>query len=219
MNSKMSAAMIAVAVGLGGMAANDARAQVKTTTTTTTTGNLNIGITSGEPRGYAFLLPVPPRTGGVHEVYVDLRPDDTEPPADQWTWHVDQSAAQIKAATTMTWYAQASCPDDLTLLQVVGPAGTLTQNPLQNPIWGNFKTQSFTVDTVKQVCEDWANANQCDILVPGEGCALSTTFDLVGGVAPATSADRLRLKASCSSGALPTLDYAPKMRLHCARAQ
>lgn len=213
MNPKMTAVMIAAAVGLGVAAADEARAQGGTKTQR----NLNIGISSGEPKGYAFLLPVPPRTGGVHEVHVDLRPDDTQPPPDQWTWHVDQSAAQIKSATKMTWYAQASCPDDLTLLQVTGPAGTLTQNPLQNPIWGNFATQSFTVDTVKNVCEDWANANQCDLLVPG--CELSRTFDLVGGVAPASPADRLRLKASCSSGPLPTLDYAPKMRLHCTRGQ
>jgi hypothetical protein len=216
MNPKMTVVMIAAAVGLGVVAADEARAQGGTKTTK---GNLNLGISSGEPKGYAFLLPVPPRTGGVHEVHVDLRPDDTQPPPDQWTWHVDQSAAQIKSATKMTWYAQASCPDNLTLLQVTGPAGTLTQNPLQNPIWGNFATQSFTVDTVKNVCEDWANANQCDILAPGEDCELSRTFDLVGGVAPASSADRLRLKASCSSGPLPTLDYAPKMRLHCTRGQ
>lgn len=180
--------------------------------TTGTTSNLRI-VQSGEPRGYAFLIP--PKK--AKEVFIDLRPDSTIPPADQWTWHVDNSDAQIKSALSMKWYAQASCPDDLTLLQVIGPAGTLTQNPLINPIWGTFSTQSFTVDTIKNVCTDWANETTCDPAEPG--CQLYEIFDLIGGVSPATNADRLRLKASCSSGALPTLDYAAKVRLRCNRTQ
>ena len=168
-------------------------------------------VQSGEPKGYAFLIP--PKS--TREVFVDVRPDSTIPPPDQWTWHVDNSDAQIKSALSMKWYAQASCPDDLTLLQVVGPAGTLTQNPLINPIWGTFSTQSFTVATIKNVCTDWANETTCDPAEPG--CQLYEIFNLVGGVAPATNADRLRLKASCSSGALPTLDYAAKVRLRCNR--
>lgn len=211
MTSKMSVAgIVAAVVGLAGLALpGHVSAQV---ISGTTTSNLGI-VQSGDPRGYAFLIP--PR--GFKEVFIDLRPDSTIPPPDQWTWHVDNSNAQIKSALVMKWYAQASCPDNLTLLQVTGPAGTLTQNPLYNPIWGYFKTQSFTVDTIKNVCTDWANENACDPAEPG--CQLYEIFDLVGGIAPATNADRLRLKASCSSGPLPTLDYGAKVRLRCNRTQ
>lgn len=179
--------------------------------------NLGLKESSGQPRGYAFLLPVPPKKGRIHEVFLQLRAEDTAPPPDQWTWKVDGSDAQIAGALKFKWYAQASCPDDLTLLQVQGPAGTLTQNPLSNPIWGYFSTQSFTVDTVKNVCVDWANDNACDPSEPG--CQLYETFELTAGVAPASPADLLHLKASCSSGPLPTLDYAAKVRLRCTRGQ
>ncbi len=179
--------------------------------------NLNLDFSSGPPRGYAFLLAVPPEKGRVHEVFVDVRPGDTHLPPDQWSWEVDQSNAQIKSAVTFKWYAQASCPDDLTLLQVSGPAGTLTKNPLANPIWGHFSTQSFTVDTIRNVCSDWAESPSCDPAEPG--CQIYETFELTGGVAPSSMADRLRLKASCTSGALPTQDYAAKIRLRCNRVK
>ncbi len=211
MTRKMSVTrIVAAVVGLAGLALpGHVLAQGKTRPPAS-----NLGIVqSGDPRGYAFLIP--PK--GTTEVFIDVRPDSTVPPADEWTWHVDNSDAQIKSALVMKWYAQASCPDNLTLLQVSGPAGTLTQNPLYNPIWGNFKTQSFTVDTIKNVCTDWANETTCDPAEPG--CQLFEIFDLVGGIAPATNADRLRLKASCSSGPLPTLDYAAKVRLRCNRTQ
>jgi hypothetical protein len=178
-------------------------------------GNLNLGYGTGEAKGYAFLLPVAPTSGRPHEISVDLRPDSTLPPPEQWTWHVDTPPNQLKSMLTTTWYAQASCPDALTLLQVTGPGGVLTQNPLHNPIWGNFKTQTFTVDTIVGVCTEWANANQCALGDPG--CDTEETFSLVGGVAPASAADRLRLKASCGGGPLPTIDYAPKLSLRCNR--
>ena len=136
-------------------------------------------------------------------------------PPDQWTWKVVRPTNGVKCDLSFKWYAQASCPDALTFLQVSGPGGTLTQNPLWNPIWGYFKTQSFTIDTVENVCIGWSNANTCDPTDPD--CQVWETFDLVGGVNPASPADRLRLKASCASGPLPTLDYFPTMRLRCDR--
>lgn len=106
--------------------------------------NLQLGESSGEPRGYAFLMPVQPH-GRVQQVNLQLKPESTVPQVEDWIWKVDDSPAAMKTALTFKWYAQASCPDNLTLLQVSGPGGTLTQNPLINPIWGYFSTQSFTI--------------------------------------------------------------------------
>ena len=195
----------------------EAPAQTTITSTTTTQGNLALGESSGPPKGYAFLLPPP--TSRVPEVFVQLTPEDDLIPPDQWTWKVVTTDNDLKSALTLRWYAQAACPDDLTSLQVIGPGGTLTQNPLWNPIWGYFKTQSFTVDTIKDVCLNWANddENACDPADPGEGCAVYETFNLTGGVLPAGPADRLRLKASCTSGPLPDTYYAASVRLRCDR--
>jgi hypothetical protein len=218
MSTKMrtASALAAITILAGLSTSREARGQVRSTTTT---GSLGLGESGGAPKGYAFLLPVCPATSGVHEVAVDLRAENPEQPANQWNWYVTQSIAQIKGALTFKWYGQAACPDDLTSLQAVTPGGTLTQNPLANPIWGYFNAQSFTVDTIKDVCTDWAQANACDPFDPGEGCPVYTTFDLVGGVAPASSADTLKLKASCSSGPLPTQNYGVKLRLRCNRIQ
>jgi hypothetical protein len=154
--------------------------------------------------------------GRAPEVQIQLKPDPSYVPPSDWTWKiVDPSDAALASHLSFKWYAQASCPDDLTLLQVSGPGGTLTQNPLINPIWGYFNTQSFTLSTVKNVCVDWATANNCDPIEPG--CPLYETFDLVGGVNPATPADRLRLKASCTSGPVADTFYAPVLRLRCNR--
>ena len=112
MTHKMSVTrIVAAVVGLAGLALpGHVLAQGKSRPPTS-----NLGIVqSGDPRGYAFLLP--PK--GQTEVFIDVRPDSTVPPADEWTWHVDNSDAQIKSALVMKWYAQASCPDNLTLLQV-----------------------------------------------------------------------------------------------------
>ena len=101
-----------------------------------------------------------------------MDPVDTSLPPWHWTWEVvDPSDNALKSLLTFKWYGQAACPDDLTLLQVTGPAGTLTQSPLANPVWGYFHTQSFTVDTVKDVCIAWANENTCDPAEPG--CVLN----------------------------------------------
>jgi hypothetical protein len=176
----------------------------------------NLGLRqSGEPRGYAFLMQVLPYER-TPEVQIQLRPEPTYVPPSDWTWTVvDPSDNALKLALSFKWYAQASCPDALTQLKVSGPGGTLTQNPLWNPIWGYFNTQSFTLDTVKNICIDWATANNCDPTEPG--CQLVETFDLVGGVAPAAAADRLHLKASCASGPVADTFYAPVMRLRCDR--
>jgi hypothetical protein len=192
----------------------DTRAQT-TTTATSTQSNLALGETSGPPKGYAFLLPPTPTRS---HVLVQLKPEDDLIPADQWTWKVMTTDNELKSALTQKWYAQAACPDNLTNLQVVGPGGTLTQNPLWNPIWGYFQTQSFTTATVKDVCVDWANSHACDPMDPGEGCPLYKDFDLVGGILPAGPADRLRLKASCTSGVVADRYYAPSVRVRCDRA-
>lgn len=206
--NRLAATAVLVVLGLQGAT----RAQVKSATPPPS-GNLQLQESGGGPRGYAFLLPSTPDRD--REVEVILHPESTLPIPEDWTWKIDTTDAALKDAVDFKWYAQASCPDDLTLLQVVGPAGTLTQNPLHNPIWGYFHTQSFTINTLKNVCLDWANSNQCDILQPG--CDHWEIFDLVGGVAPATSADRLKLKASCTSGALPDQYYALSLRLRCSR--
>ena len=194
----------------------DAHGQTTTATTTTTQGNLQLGESSGPPKGYAFLL-LPSTSGRIPEISVKLKPEDNLIPPDQWTWKVTSTDNELRSALTMQWYAQAACPDNLTNLQVIGPGGTLTQNPLWNPIYGYFKTQSFTTDTVKDVCVNWSNANTCDPADPGEGCALYDTFDLVGGVNPPGPAARLRLKASCTSGPVADTYYAAKVRVRCDR--
>ena len=218
MTAKMltASALATMTILAGVPVSRNALAQVRTGTTT---GNLGLGESSGPPKGYAFLLPVYPATAGVHEVAIDLRAQNPADPANEWNWYVTQSDAQIRGALTFKWYGQAACPDDLTSLQAVTPGGTLTQNPLSNPIWGYFNAQSFSVDTIKNVCTDWAQDNLCDPFDPGEGCPVYTTFDLCGGVAPASAADTLKLKASCTSGPLPTQNYGVKVHLRCNRIQ
>ncbi len=185
------------------------------TVTTQTAGNLGLK-SPGEPKGYAFLKQMLP-SGRQPEVFVHLKPESKEGLADTWTWKVTDTDGALKSALGFTWYGQASCPDNLTQLQVSSPGGLLVQNPLNNPVWGTFKAQSFSVTTVKDVCVNWANANACDPSVPGEGCAEYETFDLVGGVNPSGPGDRLRLKASCTSGPVADAYYAPAMRLRCDR--
>lgn len=217
-NRTLNTAFAAAAALLALSPPSDVRAETAAGTTSQPRGSLGLGESGGEPRGYAFLFQVLPE-GRTPQVYLDLRPESTVEPPDpeRWTWKVDNSDSTLKSQLTMKWYGQASCPDDLTLLQVSGPGGTLTQNPLQNPIWGYFQTQSFTLDTVKDVCVNWANAQGC---APGDpGCPHYETFDLVGGVNPAAPADGLRLKASCASGPLPDAFYAPQLRLRCNRGE
>ena len=149
-------------------------------------------------------------------IHVQLKPESTIPAPEDWTWKVATVDNELRWGATMKWYAQAACPDALTQLSVSGPAGLLDQNPLKNPIWGYFSTQSFSIETVKEVCEDWANANSCDPTDPG--CHTYEDFNLVGGVAPASNADRLRLKASCFSGPVADTYYGPKLRIRCDRA-
>ena len=178
----------------------NAGAQTSSASTPLPHRNLQLKESGGEPKGYAFLLPILPN-GRIPEVLVQLSPENNFDPPDEWTWEVVTSDNELKSALSMKWYAQASCPDALTLLQVSGPGGTLTQNPLWNPIWGYFNTQSFTIDTVKDKCVNWSNAHTCDPADPGTGCATYETFDLVGGVSPAGPADQLRLRASCAAAA------------------
>jgi hypothetical protein len=178
-----------------------------------------LGLKSNDAsQGYAILKQIFGPDGRA-ELHVNLTPDSTIPPPEDWTWKIADSDASIKAGVNLTWYAQAACPDNLTDLRVSGPGGTLVQNPLFNPVSGYFQTQSFTVATVKDVCVNWANDHQCDILDPGNGCALNEIFDLVGGMGPSGPADRLRLRASCATGPVADVYYAPKLRLVCQRGQ
>jgi len=184
--------------------------------TTLPQGNLNLDEIGTQPKGYAFLMQVMPE-GRTPYTYVNLRAEATVGPPETWNWKVISTDNELRWRLNMKWYAQAACPDALTNLQVVGPAGTLTQNPLHNPIWGYFSTQSFTIETVKDICEEWANANKCDPKDPGTGCPIYEDFNLVGGVAPASNADRLRLKASCVGGPVADTYYGPKLRIRCDR--
>jgi hypothetical protein len=208
---KMIRSLVASTMLAVGVMQGDAGAQ---TYTTPTQNNLNLRESGGQPRGYAFLLHTPVN-GTIPEANVLLKPENKLIPPDQWTWKLFSSEAELRTALTTRWYAQAACPDDLTKLQVIGPAGTLTQSPLWNPIWGYFQTQSYTIDTVRDVCVNWSNDNTCDTTEPG--CVKEETFNLVGGVGPASSADRLRLKASCSSGPVADTYYASPLRLICRR--
>ena len=191
---------------LTGLLQSQAGAQ---TTYTAGVGNLNLKESSGPAPGYAFLVPILPE-GRTPQVSVQLKPESTLGVPENWTWKVVDSDAALKSLVTFKWYAQAACPDDLTALSVSGPGGLLVQNPLWNPIWGYFSTQSFTLSTVKNLCINWANANSCDPAEPG--CQLYETFNVVGA-----NADRLRLKASYVSGPVADKSYSATMELRCNR--
>ena len=196
-----------------------ARAQIRVNPLPATTlpqSNLALDEIGTEPKGYAFLMQIL-QEGRAPYAHIQLKPESKVGPPETWNWKVVNTDNELKSALTMKWYAQASCPDALTHLSVSGPGGTLVQNPLKNPIWGYFSTQSFTIGTVKEICEDWANSPSCDPSDPGTGCAEYEEFNLVGGIAPASNADRLRLKASCVSGAVADTYYAPKLRIRCDR--
>lgn len=192
----------------------------------TTLGSLRI-VQSGKPlrdlresggsgKGYAFIMQILPE-GRAPEVRVYLRPDPTWAHPSDWVWTSPHPGDnQLEHELSFKWYGQASCPDDLTSLTLTGPEGTLVQNPLSNPIWGYFHAQSFTLDTVRNICIDWATDNNCDPIDPG--CQHEESFDLVGGVGLTSPADRLLLKASCVGGPVANTYYAPVMRLTCDRS-
>jgi hypothetical protein len=182
--------------------------------TTLPQGTLVLGEIGTQPKGYAFLKQVL-QEGHTPYAEIQLKPESTVGPPETWNWIVANTPNELKWALTMKWYAQASCPDALDYVSVSGPGGLLIDNSPKNPIWGHFTTQSFTIDTVTDLCEDWANANKCDPF--DAGCAGYEDFNLVGGVAPASNADRLRLKAACATGPLPDMDYWPKLRVRCDR--
>ena len=183
--------------------------------TTLPQGNLALDEIGTVPKGYAFLIQSLPE-GRAPYIHVQMKPESSVGAPEDWTWKVANTDNELKWGATMKWYAQAACPDALTYLSVSGPGGLLVQNPLKNPIWGYFSTQSFTIDTIKDVCEDWANAHPCD---PTDvSCPVYEDFNLVGGVAPASNADRLRLKASCASGPAADTYYGPQLRIRCDRA-
>ena len=56
------------------------------------------------------------------EVRVQLSPVDPFIPPDQWTWKLSDPNG-VKSDLSFKGYAQASCPDALTFLQVRARAG------------------------------------------------------------------------------------------------
>lgn len=182
-------------------------------------GNLGLDYGSGERRGYAFIMqilerseygkPEPPR------VVLELDHDPSWGPKSDWEWFVKNPNDNVlKHGLTFKWYGQASCPDDLTSLQLKGPGGTLTQSPLNNPVAGYFEYQSVSVDRVKNLCVNWATNNNCDPIEPG--CQLQETFNLFDDVA-AQPGDYLELSGSCATDQLPTTQYLPKVEVLCLR--
>lgn len=185
-------------------------------------GNLDIRITNGESVGYAFIKQILPLQEGVRElpyVVVEVTPEEMWQPYYDWEWEVKSpNNNQLESDLTFDWYGQASCPGSLTSLTVSGPGGSLSQSPLTNPVWGYFKYQSFDVDTAKNICLEWAEAGNCDFIVPGKGCPVYETFIVTGGSMQAPN-DRLRLKASCNTGPVADEYIAPKMELRCIKVQ
>lgn len=177
--------------------------------------------TTEEPRGYAFIMQIPERAEPYYApdpplVVVHLRHEPTWGPPEDWSWYVsDPNDTGLAHDLTLTWYGQASCPDDLTSLQINGPGGLATQNPLSNPIAGYFEYQSASVDRVKDICVQWAEADNCDPIEPG--CQLEETFMLYTDVA-AEPGDYIELSGSCASGPLPTAQYLPEIEVRCTRA-
>ena len=182
---------------------------------------LDLTWTTEAPRGYAFIkqilerrdplaAPEPPR------VVVYLKHEPSGGPPSDWSWYVsDPNDTVLSHDLTIEWYGQASCPDDLTSLQINGPGGLASQNPLTNPIAGYFEYQSASVDRVKDICVHWAEANNCDPTEPG--CQLEETFNLYVDVTPEPG-DYIELSGSCASGPLPTAHYLPDIELLCTRA-
>lgn len=193
------------------------------TTTRGTTGNLDMKLTNGEAEGYAFIKQIFPLVRGVRtvpEVIVKVQPDDSSSPFWEWTWEVFHEGPDTALAALLNfqWYGQASCPDDLVDFRISGSDGTRIQNPLTNPVYGYFNYQAFSVDTVENVCLNWATENNCDVFVPGQSsCELDHTFDLIGGSELAPD-DEVLVNASCKSGPVAYDYVAPVMKLRCIRS-
>lgn len=179
--------------------------------------NLDMRLSNGEAEGYAFIKQIFPREKtlpAIPALTIELEAEDPFLPFD-WVWQVKSfNENALKASLTFDWYGQASCPGSLEDLSIDGPGGAKSQNPLTNPIWGYFKYQGFSVDTVVQRCEDWANDNNCDPKVPG--CVQQVDFNLVGGAALAPN-DLVHLTAKCDSGIVADEKVAPIMTLKCIR--
>lgn len=183
--------------------------------------DLDMTWTTEEPRGYAFIKQILERTEPYYKpqpprVVVHLRHEPSWGPPWEWSWYVsDPNDTTLAHDLTTKWYGQASCPDDLTSLQINGPGGLAIQNPLSNPIAGYFEYQSASVDRVKDICVQWAEENNCDPTEPG--CQLQETFNLFNDVS-AKPGDYIKLSGSCASGPLPMSQYLPKIELLCTRA-
>ncbi|VAW98633.1 hypothetical protein MNBD_GAMMA19-1658 [hydrothermal vent metagenome] len=181
-------------------------------------GNLDIGISNGESEGYAFIKQIFPRRDYVQDlpfISIEMVPETSYLPVWEWVWEPKENNDSIlEAELTFEWYGQASCPNELTNLQVNGPGGNMTQNPLVNPIYGYFQYQSFSVDTVRNICTNWANKNNCNPNEPG--CVQNETFIITGGTADAPN-DLLHLNASCDTVSVANELVAPQMELRCYR--
>ena len=176
---------------------------------------------------YAFMKPVYDldefKNRQVPSITISLKPtEDPFNPSDiEWTVINGNASSynnQLRDDLTINWYLQASCTDDLTHLEVDGPGGKLVQNPLSNPISGYFKYQSFSIDSVKQVCVNWANDNDCNPAADA-GCQLFEDFILENGVEPVKN-DTIKLNAICASGQIAAspedVFYTSQLKLRCA---
>ena len=178
--------------------------------------NLDLDLTDEHHRGYAFFKQIFDRDREIPFVTVSLRNTPSWETPDNWTWEVVHPGDnQLKSDLTFKWYGQAACPGDLTHFSVNGPGGYQVQNPLSNPVAGYFNYQSFDEQNIKNICVNWATANNCDPLDPG--CQLYEEFNLVGGVFPVAN-DVLNLSAKCANGTTINKPYAPVMTLRCDRS-
>ncbi len=137
-----------------------------------------------------------------------------------WIWHSSTTDHELENQATLEWYAQASCAGGIQSFKVSGPGGTQTQTLKagQKTLHGTFKMQSFAVTTLKKICIDWAKQKPAGWPQTDDLVELYHEWDLVGGVAPTTSADRLHLVAQCKGGGTIDHSYGGKLRLRCSRA-
>jgi hypothetical protein len=145
---------------------------------------------------------------GFGAVYVHLRAFDAQgnwvSPAiihaewdPTWSWEVITSANEIRQACMGLWTAQAACHGGLTLFRVANPEGQVFTQQLaqgQQVLVGDFMMQGFRVETIRQIAVNWAS-DPSSVSWTG-ALPLYHEFNLVGGQAPATALDQLRLEAA-----------------------
>lgn len=180
--------------------------------------------TPGGSRDYALLKQIHDPTSHDRWGYalVELDVDKGEVLDEEWdpSWEysIGTTDNELRQRLTLTWYGQASCASGIGSLKLSGPGGTETQSlaPGQKTVHGKFDYQSFTLATIESLCVDWAE--QTPAGWPGAPMVpLYEEFDLVGGMAPASASDQLRLDWQCVGGSPMSSSYQPKIRVRCSR--